>query len=161
MGIQLRQAGIDTFTIFEKSDGVGGTWRDNTYPGAACDVPSHLYSFSFAPKVDWTRKYSPQPEILGYFESLVDDFDLGPHLRTGHEVTALVWQRDHWDVSVRDADGVERVARAGGGPGRHGGRDGRCRLLDLDVAARFAPHGRQQFTGAAFHLSSPKEASCP
>jgi cation diffusion facilitator CzcD-associated flavoprotein CzcO len=109
MGIQLRQAGVDTFTILEKSDGVGGTWRDNTYPGAACDVPSHLYSFSFAPKVDWSRKYSPQPEILSYFESLVDDFDLGPHLRTGHEVTALVWQRDHWDVSVRSADGVERV----------------------------------------------------
>jgi len=87
MAIRLRQAGIDTFTIYEKSDGVGGTWRDNTYPGAACDVPSHLYSFSFASKNDWTRKFAEQPEILAYFESLVDRYDLGPHLRFGTEVT--------------------------------------------------------------------------
>ena len=77
MAMQLQDAGIHSFTIYEKSDGVGGTWRDNTYPGAACDVPSHLYSFSFAPKTDWTRKFAEQPEILGYFESLVDSHGLG------------------------------------------------------------------------------------
>src|SRR3954468_14355771 len=69
MAIALRRAGIDSFTIFEKSDGVGGTWRDNTYPGAGCDVPSHLYSFSFEPNPDWSHAFSLQPEILEYFES--------------------------------------------------------------------------------------------
>ena len=91
MAIRLKDLGLDDVTIFEKSDGVGGTWRDNTYPGAACDVPSHLYSFSFAPKTDWSRKFAEQPEILGYFESLVDRFDLGPHLRLGTEVTSAQW----------------------------------------------------------------------
>ena len=84
MAIRLQDLGLHDVTLFEKSDGVGGTWRDNTYPGAACDVPSHLYSFSFAPKTDWSRKFAEQPEILSYFESLVDRFDLGPHLRTRH-----------------------------------------------------------------------------
>ena len=87
MAIRLKDLGLDDLTIFEKSDGVGGTWRDNTYPGAACDVPSHLYSFSFAPKTDWSRKYAEQPEILSYFESLVDRYDLGPHLLLGTEIT--------------------------------------------------------------------------
>lgn len=61
VAIKLLEAGVDDLTILEKSDGVGGTWRANTYPGAACDVPSHLYSFSFAPKKDWTRKFAQQP----------------------------------------------------------------------------------------------------
>ena len=65
MGIALQKQGVD-FLILEKADEVGGTWRDNTYPGAACDVPSHLYSFSFAPKPDWGRVFSLQPEILDY-----------------------------------------------------------------------------------------------
>jgi cyclohexanone monooxygenase len=67
MGIKLRRAGYD-FTIYEKSDGVGGTWRDNAYPGAACDVPSHLYSFSFELNPWWSRTYATQPEILAYLE---------------------------------------------------------------------------------------------
>ncbi len=106
MAIRLRDAGIDSFTIYEKSGGVGGTWRDNTYPGAACDVPSHLYSFSFSSKRDWTRKFARQPEILEYFESLVDRFELGPHLQLGVEVTEA-----HYD----DADGTWtlRAARTG------------------------------------------------
>ncbi|MBS1836342.1 MAG: NAD(P)/FAD-dependent oxidoreductase [Actinobacteria bacterium] len=104
MGIRLRDAGIDTFTIYEKSDGVGGTWRDNTYPDAACDVPSHLYSFSFASKRDWTRKFARQPEILEYFESLVDRFDLARHLRLGVEITEA-----HHD----DADGTWTLRTAG------------------------------------------------
>src|SRR5581483_11243353 len=66
LGIRLKQAGIDPFTIYEKADRLGGTWRDNTYPGAACDVPSFAYCFSFAQKTDWTRKWSPQAEILAY-----------------------------------------------------------------------------------------------
>src|ERR1044071_6294262 len=86
-GIQLKQAGIDDFVILEKGEGVGGTWRDNTYPGAACDIPSHLYSFSFAPNASWSRAYGGQPEILAYLERCADDFELRPHLRFGCRVT--------------------------------------------------------------------------
>ena len=64
MGIRLKQAGFEDFVILEKSDGVGGTWNHNRYPGLACDIPSHLYSFSFEIKRDWSRPYAPQPEIL-------------------------------------------------------------------------------------------------
>src|SRR3954452_7000989 len=64
--VRLQQAGFDDYVVLERADDVGGTWRDNTYPGAACDVPSQLYSFSFAPNPDWTRSYSPQPEIWAY-----------------------------------------------------------------------------------------------
>jgi cation diffusion facilitator CzcD-associated flavoprotein CzcO len=104
MAMQLQDAGIHTFTIYEKSDGVGGTWRDNTYPGAACDVPSHLYSFSFAPKTDWTRKFPEQPEILAYFESLVDSHGLAPHLRLNTAVVAATWHDDEavWDLELAD-----------------------------------------------------------
>lgn len=105
MAIRLLERGITSFTIYEKSGGVGGTWRDNSYPGAACDVPSHLYSFSFAPKTDWTRKFAEQPEILSYFESLVDRFDLGPHLRFHTAVTAATWDDDQalWHLKAQSA----------------------------------------------------------
>ena len=63
---QLREYGFDDFVILEKADRLGGTWRENTYPGVACDVPSHLYSYSFAPNPDWTHRYSPGPEIQAY-----------------------------------------------------------------------------------------------
>lgn len=108
--IALREAGIRTFEVWEKSDGVGGTWRDNTYPGAGCDVPSHLYSFSFASKRDWTRKFAGQEEILGYFESLVDRFDLGPHLRFGREVVSADWDEHTACWRLRLADGGESEA---------------------------------------------------
>jgi cation diffusion facilitator CzcD-associated flavoprotein CzcO len=86
--IQLKKAGIHSFTIFEKSAGVGGTWRDNSYPGSGCDVPSFLYSFSFEQKLDWKRKYAQQPEILGYLEQCASSYGLLPHTRFGAEVTA-------------------------------------------------------------------------
>jgi cyclohexanone monooxygenase len=90
MGVALRRAGFE-FTIYEKSDGVGGTWRDNTYPGAACDVPSHLYSFSFEPNPYWSRTYATQPEILRYLEHCVDKHGLRPHVRTGTTITDATW----------------------------------------------------------------------
>ena len=71
MAIALKKAGVRNFVILEKADRVGGTWRENTYPGCACDIRSHLYSFSFEPKSDWTREFAPQPEILGYIEHCV------------------------------------------------------------------------------------------
>src|SRR5438034_11332018 len=75
MAIQLKKAGINSFTFFEKGDRLGGTWRDNTYPGAACDVPSHLYSFSFEIKHDWSRKFAEQPEILAYLNHCANKYD--------------------------------------------------------------------------------------
>jgi len=102
MALQLLEHGISSFTIYEKGERVGGTWRDNTYPGAACDVPSHLYSFSFAPKVDWSRKFPEQPEILGYLESLVSKYNLGNHIVFSAEVTEAVWneERSLWALEL-------------------------------------------------------------
>lgn len=112
--IQLQLAGLDDFTIYEKSDGVGGTWRDNTYPGAACDVPSHLYSFSFASKSDWSRKFAGQPEILSYFESLVDEYGLAPRIRTGVEVADATWDEEAlvWRLGLHGADGEREEVEA-------------------------------------------------
>ena len=87
IGIRLREAGVDDFTIFERGETVGGVWRANTYPGAACDVPSHLYSFSFAPGHHWSRRYAPQPEILRYLTETADEFGITPRIRFGTEVT--------------------------------------------------------------------------
>ena len=84
--VALRRAGIDDLVIIEAADGIGGTWRRNTYPGAACDIQSHLYSFSFAPNKSWSRTYARQPEILAYLESVADDFDLRRHLMLGTRV---------------------------------------------------------------------------
>lgn len=89
MAMQLKQAHRHNFLILEKGASVGGTWRDNTYPGAACDVESHLYSYSFAPKSDWSRRYSPQEEIQAYIEDCVQRYELKPHLRLNTEVHSL------------------------------------------------------------------------
>lgn len=105
LGARLRQAGIDTFTIFEKADDVGGTWRDNTYPGAACDVPSHLYSLSFAPKLDWSRRFPEQSEIHDYLREIRDQFGLDAHLRHGAEVRRLTFDEPNhggWIVDLAD-----------------------------------------------------------
>src|SRR3990170_1591243 len=91
MGIRLRQEGIRDFEIFERGETVGGVWRANTYPGAACDVPSHLYSFSFAPGHRWSRRYAPQAEILDYLEEITDRFGIRSHLRLGTEVTGATF----------------------------------------------------------------------
>src|SRR5213592_56296 len=88
MGIRLKRAGIDSLTILEKADGVGGVWRDNTYPGLTCDVPSHLYSFSFEPKHDWSRRYPRREEILEYLEYCTDKYGLRDHLRLNTEVAS-------------------------------------------------------------------------
>src|ERR1700685_3849662 len=91
MGIRLKRAGIDDFVICDEGDDVGGTWRDNRYPGAACDVPSHLYSFSFEPNPEWTRAYANQREIQAYLVHCVDKFQLRPHLRLGTKVRSAAY----------------------------------------------------------------------
>ncbi|WP_331767250.1 NAD(P)/FAD-dependent oxidoreductase [Embleya sp. NBC_00896] len=106
MGVRLKRAGFHDFVIFEKSAGVGGTWRDNTYPGAACDIMSHLYSFSFAPNPAWSRTYADQPEILAYLESIADRFGLRPHLRLATAVTEARWDDDanHWRLHTESGE---------------------------------------------------------
>ncbi len=104
--VALRRRGIDDLLIIEGADGVGGTWRRNTYPGAACDVQSHLYSFSFALKRDWSRTYARQPEILAYLESVVDDFDLRRHLTLQTYVRHAQWAEDsrQWELQLQQAN---------------------------------------------------------
>lgn len=91
VAIRLRQQGASDFIIFERAADVGGTWRDNSYPGCACDVQSHLYSFSFVPNPNWTRSYSQQPEIQDYLRRCAQDFGLLPHIRFRHDVREAAW----------------------------------------------------------------------
>ena len=86
MAIKLRQAGVIDFVMLEKSNAIGGTWRDNTYPGAACDIPSPLYSFSFEQDFDWPRFYSGHRDIHRYQQHCVDKYGLMPHVRLNTEV---------------------------------------------------------------------------
>ena len=101
-GIQLKRAGFDNFVILEKSGGVGGTWWHNRYPGAACDVQSHLYSFSFEPKDDWSRPFAPQPEILRYMEHCAAKYGLEPHLRLNTALRSARWDdaESVWQLST-------------------------------------------------------------
>ncbi|MFE7409607.1 flavin-containing monooxygenase [Streptomyces laurentii] len=100
--VRLRREGITDFVVLERADSVGGTWRDNDYPGCACDVPSHLYSFSFAPNPDWPRTFSGQRHIRAYLEHVTDTFGIRPHLRLSHEVTRTTWNADElrWDIET-------------------------------------------------------------
>jgi cation diffusion facilitator CzcD-associated flavoprotein CzcO len=102
LAIRLKQAGIEDFVLIERAEDVGGTWQANTYPGCQCDVPSHLYSFSFAPNPSWSRTYSCQPEIWDYLRDLAERHDLHPHIRLRHELTAATWdeERRHWHVET-------------------------------------------------------------
>jgi cation diffusion facilitator CzcD-associated flavoprotein CzcO len=88
---ELSKDGLADVTVLEKADDIGGVWRENTYPGAACDVPSNLYSYSFAPKTDWGRRYAEQPDILGYIQDTADRFGLRDLVRTGLEVTSATY----------------------------------------------------------------------
>ena len=92
LGIRLRQAGVEDFVLLERAHEVGGTWRDNTYPGCQCDVPSSLYSFSFAPNPQWTRTFCHQPEIQDYLVECADRFGVRPHVRFGHEALQASWE---------------------------------------------------------------------
>ena len=104
-GVKLKQAGVDSFTIFESSLGIGGTWWDNTYPGAEVDVGSHLYCFSFKPH-DWTRTHARQAELQAYLQDTVDEFGLRPHLRLGATVESATWDDNLHRWALRTADGT-------------------------------------------------------
>lgn len=106
--IRLRQAGVRDLVVLEKAQAIGGTWRDNIYPGAACDVPSHLYSYSFAPNSEWSRVYAPQSEILNYLEDCVEKFGIGDSIRFGAEVVDASYdeERRHWWIEAATGEPV-------------------------------------------------------
>jgi cation diffusion facilitator CzcD-associated flavoprotein CzcO len=118
MAIRLREQGIEDFVVLERHDDVGGTWWANTYPGCACDVPSHLYSFSFAPNPEWSQTYSPQPEIRAYLQRCAREHDLYRSIRLGTTVTAAEWdeQRGRWSLETSAGPLSARVLIAGMGP---------------------------------------------
>jgi cation diffusion facilitator CzcD-associated flavoprotein CzcO len=117
-GIRLRQAGLTDFVILERAAAVGGTWRDNTYPGCACDIPSHLYSFSFAPNPGWAHSFSRQPEIWAYLEEVTDRYGLRGHLRLGAEVAEARWDSGlaRWRLLTARGDLTADVLISAAGP---------------------------------------------
>ncbi len=140
MGMQLLRAGISSFTIFEKSDRVGGTWWDNQYPGAACDVPSHFYCYSFEPNPDWTRKFSPQAEIQRYLAHCAEKYALLPHIRFRTEVAGASFDERAGVWRIRTGDGEEVTAN----------------VLVSGVGQLNRPHvpdlpGLSDFEGVSFH----------
>lgn len=98
--IRLRKAGHTDITIYEKADRLGGTWRENTYPGIACDVPAHLYTYSFEPNAGWSRMLAPGPEIQQYFERTAERHGVRPLIRFGEEVTSCVFQDGRWNLQT-------------------------------------------------------------
>lgn len=139
MAIKLKRAGV-SFTIVEKADRVGGVWRDNVYPGAACDVPSHLYSYSFEPSADWSRAYGQAPEIRSYIESCARKHGIIEHIRFGAEVAGAVFDADSGGWVVTLADGSEI----------------RCRFLVAATGQLSRPAepdfpGLDSFSGKVFH----------
>ena len=116
--IQLKKAGIDSFTIFERANEIGGTWRDNTYPGAACDVPSHVYAFSFEQKPDWSRAFAESDEIQAYLLGLVEKWKLRSHLRLNTEIVDARFDEAsaNWTLTTDDGGCVTaRVVISGVG----------------------------------------------
>ena len=108
MAVKLKEAGVEDLTILEKAADLGGTWRENTYPGLVCDIPSRIYSYSFAPNPHWSRPYSPGPEIHGYLERVARNYGILDHIRFGKEVEQARWEDGRW--TVRTAEGDEMRA---------------------------------------------------
>lgn len=108
---RMREAGIESFRIVEKADTLGGTWRDNHYPGCACDIPSHLYSYSFEPNPGWSRMFAPQPEILAYLHGVAERRGLLPRIQFGREVQSMRWDEVAGRWRVRTTRGGQYVAR--------------------------------------------------
>jgi cation diffusion facilitator CzcD-associated flavoprotein CzcO len=117
MAIELLRAGRPDFVVLERDADVGGTWHQNTYPGCQCDVPSNLYSFSFAPNPEWSRTFALQPEIGAYLKRVADDFGVRPHVRTSTAVEAAAWdeQTQRWRIQTSRGELTARVLVAGMG----------------------------------------------
>jgi len=137
--IRLKREGIEDFIIFERAGDVGGTWRDNTYPGCACDVESHLYSFSFAPNPDWTHSFSRQPEIWSYLKRCAHEYGVLPHIRFQHEVLECSWDEaaQHWRIETSQGNYTASVLVMASGA--------------LSSPALPALPGLETFEGKTFH----------
>ena len=107
MGIRLLKAGIQSFRIYEKATSVGGTWRENTYPGLTCDVPSHFYSYSFEPNLEWSHRFSSGPEILAYFERVAEKYGLLPYISFNQEITSARYESGRWSIETRTGEKTE------------------------------------------------------
>ncbi len=143
MGIKLLEAGMQAFLIIEKSAEIAGTWWENRYPGCACDIPSHLYSFSFAPSTEWSRMYPGQQEIHDYLKRCVEHYRLAPYLRLNSRFQEAVWNDSEsvWHTSAGDGMRI------------------RARVLVSGMGALHVPHypelpGLEHFSGPAFHSSA-------
>jgi cation diffusion facilitator CzcD-associated flavoprotein CzcO len=140
MGIRLMEAGIHDFVIFEKAANLGGTWRENTYPGIACDVASHHYCYSFEPNPDWSHRFPPGAEIQAYFEGVAAKYGILGHIRFGTEIARLAWEGSSWRVECKG---------------------GRTLTADLVVSAAGVLHhpaypdieGLESFRGEMFHTA--------
>ncbi|WP_433608738.1 flavin-containing monooxygenase [Dactylosporangium sp. CA-139114] len=135
--IRLKQRGRTDFVVFERADELGGTWRENSYPGCACDVPSQVYSFSFALNPRWTSTYSPQDEIWAYLRACADRFGVRPAIRFGTEVRAAAWDHGRWRIETSAGTWTADVLIAAGGP------------LNEPVIPKLP--GLETFRGEAFH----------
>ena len=139
--VMLRRAGYHDVTVFERGERIGGVWHHNTYPGAACDVPSHLYEFSFDPNPRWSRRYAPQAEIQAYLEGVARRHGVLDRIRTGTEVKGARWdgERSRWILQTTRG-------RARGGRPAHG-------LWPALGTGRAADRGARQLRGPAFHTA--------
>ncbi|OPX06197.1 NAD(P)/FAD-dependent oxidoreductase [Mycobacterium sp. AT1] len=140
IALQRQGFGFEDFVILEKADDIGGTWRDNTYPGCACDIPSHMYSFSFEPKPDWTHMWSLQPEIFDYLKGVAEKYGLRRYVRFNSRVERATWDDAELRWHVFTADGQEYVAQflvSGAG------------ALHIPLIPEI--EGADEFAGAAFH----------
>lgn len=139
--VMMRRAGYDDVTVFERSERVGGVWHQNTYPGAACDIPSHLYEFSFAPNPRWSRRYAPQAEIQAYLEDAARRHGVLERVRTGTEVTSARWdeERSRWvlDTAAGAHEADVLITSCG----------------QLSVPSAPAIPGLDSFGGPAFHTA--------
>jgi cation diffusion facilitator CzcD-associated flavoprotein CzcO len=142
MAAALKRSGREDFVILERAREVGGTWRDNSYPGCACDVPSHLYSLSFAPNPDWSSTFSPQPEIGAYLRGVAERGGLLPHVRFGCELEQARWsaEESRWRLQTSSGELKTRVLVAAGGP--------------LSEPAIPDIPGLREFQGTVFHSAT-------
>jgi cation diffusion facilitator CzcD-associated flavoprotein CzcO len=139
MAIKLKEEGEEDFVLLERADDIGGTWRDNTYPGCRCDVPSHLYSFSFAPNPNWSSTFSPQSEILDYLKDCAERYGVMPHVRFETELESAAWDDETqlWRIATSSGQLTAEVLIAAQGP-----------LSDPSLPE--VP-GLDSFEGTAFH----------
>jgi cation diffusion facilitator CzcD-associated flavoprotein CzcO len=139
MAIKLQAAGIESYTVFEQAADVGGTWRDNTYPGLHCDVPSRYYSYSFRPNSEWSKFQSPGPEIQRYFRTCADEHSIGSHIRFDTKVTDAQYRDGKWWLSTTGGEELFDVLITATG------------LLRVPRLPNIP--GRDSFVGKAFHSS--------